>query len=63
MATEKLLNTRIVLKHDTLQNWQNSQLKLKEGEVALARVDTNKVDPISGELVNSNTAKLFNQFL
>ena len=55
MATEKLLNTRIVLKHDTLQKWQNSQLKLKEGEVALARVDTNKVDPISGELVSVPT--------
>ena len=56
MATEKILNTRVILKHDTLANWnKDAALILKEGEVALARVDTNKTDPISGELVKVPT--------
>jgi hypothetical protein len=36
MATEKMLNTRIQLKYDTLANWQNSTFELKAGEVAIA---------------------------
>lgn len=40
MATEKILNTRIQLKCDTLANWESSELLLKKGEVAIAIVDT-----------------------
>lgn len=56
MATEKILNTRVILKHDTLENWNKaSSITLKEGEVALAKVEVNKQDPISGELVRVPT--------
>ena len=37
---EKILHTRIVNKHDTLENWISSDLILKEGEIALAKVET-----------------------
>lgn len=30
------ISTRILLKNDTLANWQKSSLQLKKGEVALA---------------------------
>ena len=36
MANEKLLNTRIQLKYDTLTNWEASSFKLKAGEIAIA---------------------------
>lgn len=35
---EKILNTRIQLKYDTLENWNNSTGILKAGEVAIATV-------------------------
>ena len=35
---EKMLNTRIALKIDTLENWLKSDLPLKKGELALATV-------------------------
>jgi hypothetical protein len=35
---EKILNTRIALKIDTLENWMSSTLPLKKGELALATV-------------------------
>lgn len=39
MATnEKVLQTRIVNKHALLTEWESSTLKLKEGEIALAKV-------------------------
>lgn len=38
MATEKILNTRIQLKYDTLANWNASTFKLKAGELAIVRV-------------------------
>lgn len=38
MAIEKILNTRIGLKVDTLENWNKSTLPLKKGEVAFATV-------------------------
>lgn len=38
MAAEKKLNTRILLKYDTLTNWLNSSLVLKPGELAIAVV-------------------------
>lgn len=36
MATEKILNTRIQLKYDSLQNWTTANTLLKAGEVAVA---------------------------
>ena len=54
--SEKILNTRVILKHDTLENWNSdSAVILKEGEIALAKVSVNKADPISGELVKVPT--------
>ena len=38
MAIEKILNTRISLKIDTFENWQKSDLILKNGEVAIATI-------------------------
>ena len=38
MATEKILNTRIQLKYDTLANWNASTFKLKAGELAIVKV-------------------------
>ena len=35
---EKILNTRVLLKTDTLENWNNSTLALKKGEIAIATV-------------------------
>ena len=35
---EKILNTRILMKVDTLENWGNSTLGLKKGELAFATV-------------------------
>ena len=35
---EKIFNTRLLLKTDTLENWSKSSLKLKNGEVAIATV-------------------------
>jgi hypothetical protein len=41
MATEKILNTRIQLKYDSLTNWNsNSGLVLKKGEVAICAIET-----------------------
>lgn len=36
MATEKILNTRIQLRYDSLTNWMSSTIALKAGEVAIA---------------------------
>lgn len=41
MATEKIINTRIQLKYDTLANWNaNSSLVLKQGEVGICAIPT-----------------------
>ena len=37
---EKILNTRIQLKYDTLANWNSSSLILKAGEMAIAEIPT-----------------------
>lgn len=55
MATEKILNTRILLKNDTLAKWNNSSIILKKGEAALALVEVNQKDPVSGQLVKVPT--------
>lgn len=38
MANEKILNTRIQLKYDTLANWNASSFKLKPGELAIVKL-------------------------
>lgn len=38
MAVEKIINTRIQLKYDTLANWENSNPVLKAGEVAIVAI-------------------------
>ena len=38
MATEKILQTRILNKVDTLENWGKSTLKIKQGEICFATV-------------------------
>lgn len=38
MATEKILKTRILLKYDTVENWEVSSLILKAGEVAIGTI-------------------------
>ena len=41
MATEKIINTRIQLKYDTLTNWNtNSSLILRKGEVGICAIPT-----------------------
>lgn len=47
---EKLLQTRIQLKYDTLENWQNSTFKLKVGEIAICTVPASNTDNISQHL-------------
>lgn len=42
MANEKILNTRIQLKYDSLFNWNASTFKLKAGEVAIATLGETK---------------------
>ena len=42
MANEKMINTRIQLKYDSYENWQNSTLTLKAGEIAIAYLTTDK---------------------
>lgn len=42
MAT-KTLNTRILLRYDTYENWLNSTIVLKKGEMAICSVPSNKV--------------------
>lgn len=45
---EKTLNTRILLKYDTLARWSNSTLVLKKGEIAIATIPT--ADPANKHL-------------
>lgn len=43
--TEKSINTRIINRHDSLDNWnKDDSVLLKEGEIALAFVDAVKLD-------------------
>ena len=48
MAIEKLLNTRIQLKYDTLANWNSSSVILKTGELAIVTLGTNKDGSAAG---------------
>lgn len=50
MANEKLLNTRIQLKYDTLANWEASSFKLKAGEIAIATLGNVKDGSSAGDV-------------
>ena len=52
---EKILNTRIILKHDDLANWNSSSLVLKAGEIALAKVSVKRIDPIKNTTIEVPT--------
>lgn len=63
MATEKILNTRILLKVDTLENWNNSTLPLKKGELAFATVaasaGTGLTEPVVMVKIGEDGVKTF----
>ena len=65
MATEKILNTRIQLKIDTLENWKNSTLKIKNGEVCFAtvaaEVGTGLEEPVVMMKVGTSEEKTFSE--
>lgn len=48
---EKTLKTRIINKHATLGQWQDSTLVLKEGEIALAKITTQVLDETTGNIL------------
>lgn len=50
MATEKILNTRIQLKYDTLANWNASSFKLKAGELAIVSLGNVKDGTTAGDV-------------
>lgn len=63
MATEKILNTRILLKVDTLENWNSSILPLKKGELAFATVaasaGTGLTEPVVMVKIGEDGVKTF----
>lgn len=63
MATEKILNTRILLKVDTLENWNSSTLPLKNGELAFATVaasaGTGLTEPVVMVKIGEDGVKTF----
>lgn len=50
MSVEKILNTRIQLKYDTLANWNASSFKLKAGELAIAILGNAKDGSVPGDV-------------
>lgn len=60
---EKILNTRIALKIDTLENWEKSTLGLKKGELAIATVaataGTGLTEPVCMLKVGEDGVKTF----
>lgn len=44
---EKILQTRIALKIDTLENWENSSLALKKGELAIAVIEPTETNGLA----------------
>ena len=60
---EKILNTRVLLKIDTLENWMSSTLPLKKGELALATVaasaGTGLTEPVVMIKVGEDGVKTF----
>lgn len=62
---EKILNTRILMKIDTLENWSTSTLKLKEGELAFATVaasaGTGLSEPVVMVKIGTSEEKTFSE--
>lgn len=62
---EKILNTRILMKIDTLENWSASTLKLKEGELAFATVaasaGTGLTEPVVMVKIGTAEEKTFSE--
>ena len=62
---EKILNTRILMKVDTLENWQKSTLGLKKGELAIATVassaGTGLTEPVCMIKIGEDGIKTFSQ--
>lgn len=65
MAIEKTLNTRILNKIDTLENWQSSTLQLKKGEICIATVaasaGTGLIEPVCMIKVATEDGKTFSE--
>ena len=64
MAIEKTLNTRILMKVDTLENWDKSTLALKKGELAFATVAATAgnglTEPVVMVKIGEDGVKTFN---
>lgn len=62
---EKILNTRILMKIDTLEAWNSSSLKLKEGELAFATVaasaGTGLTEPVVMVKIGTAEEKTFSE--
>lgn len=62
---EKILNTRIQLKIDTLENWKSSTLKIKNGEVCFATLaaeaGTGLEEPVVMMKVGTSEEKTFSE--
>lgn len=62
---EKIFNTRVLLKTDTLENWNNSTLALKKGEIAIATVaataGTGLTEPVVMIKIGEDGVKTFNE--
>lgn len=60
---EKKLNTRILLKTDTLENWEKSTLGLKKGELAIATVaatdENGLTEPVTMIKIGEDGVKTF----
>ena len=63
MAIEKILNTRILMKVATLEEWNSSSLKLKKGELAFATVaasaGTGLTEPVVMVKIGTEEEKTF----
>ena len=62
---EKILNTRILMKVDTLEAWNSSTLKLKKGELAFATVaasaGTGLAEPVVMVKIGTDEEKTFSE--
>lgn len=54
--TEKKFDTRILLKYDSLENWNSSSLILKAGEVAIATVPTTESTTVQSGIITPPAA-------
>lgn len=62
---EKILNTRIALKIDTLENWNKSTIGLKKGELAIATIaataGTGLTEPVTMIKIGEDGVKTFSE--